>query len=92
MSGPDVRPDAADLPRRDRATLSAGRATVTPVTRELATRIVRGFYPDWDLWTLGCLYVAAPKGADPLADVAVVNADTVAELIQKIGETARSAR
>jgi len=56
------------------------------------TRIVRGLYPDWDLWTLGCLYVAAPKGADALASPAVINAGSVAELIAMIAETAAGAR
>ena len=93
MNGPAAaQPETAELPQRDRATWrGAGHAEATPVTRELMTRIVRGFYPDWDMWTLGCLYIAAPIGADPLTG-AVVNADSMGELITKIGETAGGAR
>jgi len=85
--------DAGDLPRRDRATLwGAGRLAVTPVTRDLMTRIVRGFYPGWNVWPPGCLWVAAPEGADPLTDPAVIHADSATELIQMIAETAAGAR
>ncbi len=94
MNGPAAAPpEITDLPRRDRAALwGTGRLAATPVTRELMTRIVRGLYPDWDLWTLGCFFIAAPKGADPLASPAVINAASVSELIVMISETAAGAR
>ena len=94
MGGPEVaEPEAGNLPQRDRATYRATvRATPAPVPRELALRIVRGFYPDWNLWTLGCFYVAAPEGADALTDPSVVSAGSMAELIAMIAETAAGAR
>lgn len=94
MTGPGAAaPETAELPQRDCATLwGSGRLTATPVTRELMTRIVRGLYEGWDVWPMGCLYVAAPQGADALTDPAVISAGSMGELIAKISETARSTR
>ena len=93
VTGPGAAaPETAELPQRDRAVLWGGRPAGEPVTRELMTRIVRGLYEGWDVWPMGCLYVAAPQGADALTDPAVISAGSMGELIAKISETARSAR
>ena len=90
MNGPAAaQPETTDLPRRDRAAYRrTTRPAATAVTEDLALRIVRGLYAGWDVWRLGCLYVAAPGGADALTSPAVVNAGSLGEIIAKISMTA----
>lgn len=94
MNGTELaEPEAGNLPRRDCAAWRpAAPLTVTPVGPDLALRIVRGLYAGWDVWKLGCLYVAAPEGADALTDPDVVNAGSLGEIITRISDTRAGAR
>ena len=81
---------AGDLPRRDQAAWRGApvRLTATPVTPDLAIRIVTGLYPGWDAWRLGGLYIAMPEGDDALTSPAVVNATSLGEIIVRISQAA----
>ena len=96
MNGPEVaEPDAGNLPRRlSAAYRGTARPAVTPVPREFGLRVIRGLCGGWDVLPprFGCLWVAMPHGADPLTDPSVIGADSVAEIIQMIAETAAGAR